>query len=301
VPSSLNTASARLPSIDLPNRNWLKWVSIAVSILLVAVIGRELGRLDRSALLASVPASFGFWIALAAYYLALPLSEWIIFRRLWQLPAEGFAALLRKLVSNEVLLGYSGELSFYSWARRRAGMSAAPFGTIKDVSILSALAGNLATLTMMAIAWPFAARLAPGVRLGDITLSIAVVLLASIAVGLLRNRIFSLPGSQLRFVLLVHLARLAATTLLSGILWHCALPAVALSTWVVLAALQLLVTRLPFVPNKDLLFASATLLIAGPGSDVGRMIAIVAALILVTHLIVGLLLASADLIGQARE
>ncbi|ARR54928.1 hypothetical protein HY78_16520 [Rhizorhabdus wittichii DC-6] len=301
VSSHPNSATAQLPSIDIPNRNWPKWISAAVSILLLAVIGRQLGQLDRAALLASIPASPGFWVALLAYYLALPLSEWIIFRRLWGLPVEGFAALLRKLVSNEVLLGYSGELSFYAWARRRAGMSAAPFGAIKDVSILSALAGNIATLAMMALAWPFVAHLGNGIRLRDLALSIAAVLLTSIAIGLLKRRIFSLPGDQLRFVMGVHLARLAATTLLSGLVWHCALPAVPLTLWIVLAALQLLVTRLPFIPNKDLLFASAALLIAGPGSDIGRLLAIVASIILVIHLLVGLLLSAAELVREARE
>nr|WP_047168266.1 hypothetical protein [Sphingomonas sp. Y57] len=297
-----NSATAQLPSIDLPNRNWPKWVSAAVSVTLLAVIGRQLGQLDRAALLASIPASPGFWAALLAYYLALPLSEWIIFRRLWGLPVEGFAALLRKLVSNEVLLGYSGELSFYAWVRRRGGMSAAPFGAIKDVSILSALAGNIATLAMMALAWPFVVtHLGNAIRLRDVALSIAAVLLTSIVIGLLKRRIFSLPGDELRFVMGVHLARLTATTLLSGLIWHCALPATPLTLWIVLAALQLLVTRLPFIPNKDLLFASAALLIAGPGSDIGRLLAIVASIILVIHLLVGLLLSAADLLREARE
>lgn len=299
--SSVKAATAALPSIDLPNGNWQKWLSASVSILLLGVIAHQLGTLDRAALIASIPASPGFWIALAAYHLALPTSEWIIFRRLWRLPASGFAALLRKLVSNEVLLGYSGEIGFYAWARRHSGLSAAPFGAIKDVSILSALAGNIATLGMMAAAWPFIARLHSGLRLGDLAMSIAVVLSISIAIGLLNRRILSLPGRQLRFILTVHLGRIAATTLLSGLLWHCALPAVPFTLWFMLAALQLLVTRLPLIPNKDLVFANAALLIVGSASDIGRLVAIVAGLILAVHLIVGLLLAAADLAGQARE
>lgn len=298
--SSVNAASADLPSIDLPNRNWQKWLSAAVSILLLGAVIRQFGKIDPTELFASIPASPGFWLALGAYYLALPSSEWLIFRRLWRLPASGFAALLRKLVSNEILLGYSGELSFYAWARRHSGLTAAPFGAIKDVSLLSAIAGNVATLAMLAIAWPLVPPLHAGLRTGDLALSIGAVLVLSIAAGLLNRRLFSLPGRQLRFILAVHLGRIAATTLLSGILWHCALPTVALDLWLVLAALQLLVTRLPFVPNKDLVFANAALLIVGSGSDVGRLMAIVAGLIFVIHLLVGLVLAAVDLGGQAR-
>jgi hypothetical protein len=301
VSSSLINISAQLPSIEIPNRNWPKWISAAVSVLLVAVIGWQLGQLDNAALIAAIPSSPGFWLALLAYYLALPTSEWIIFHRLWRLPPGGFAALLRKLVSNEVLFGYSGELSFYAWARRHVGMSTAPFGAIKDVSILSALAGNAATLVMIAVAWPFVGHVGSVIDLRSGGLSLAVILLASILVGLLRTRIFSLPRDQLRFVLRTHILRLAATTILSATLWHCALPTVPLTSWIVLAALQLCVTRLPFVPNKDLLFANAALLIAGPDSQIGRLMALTAGFILAMHLIVGLALSTTNLVREARS
>lgn len=45
----------------------------------------------------------------------------------------GIGALLRKLVSNELLLGYLGEAQFYAWARSRTNMTTAPFGAIKDI------------------------------------------------------------------------------------------------------------------------------------------------------------------------
>ena len=60
---------------------------------------------------------------------------------------SGLIALHKKRISNEVLLGYSGEAYFYAWARQRSQMVAAPFGAVKDVSILSAIAGNAITPT----------------------------------------------------------------------------------------------------------------------------------------------------------
>lgn len=300
MPSSVYVASKHLPSIELPARNWQKWLFAALTMLLLAVIIRQLGNVDARKLIGSIPASPGFWLAFAAYYLALPASEWLIYRRLWSLPAEGFRALLRKLVSNEVLFGYSGEVSFYSWARRHARLTSAPFGAIKDVSITSALAGNIATLVMIAAAWSLVGNLDGGLEARHLALSVAAILLLSVAVALFRRKIFSLPASQIRFILSVHFARLAATTLLSGLLWHFALPAIAAASWILLAALQLLVTRLPFLPNKDLVFASATLGIVGSDSDIGRLIAIVASLILVTHLLIGMALVAADMADEAR-
>ena len=49
-------------------------------------------------------------------------------------------------------------------------------------------------------------------------------------------------------------ARIAATIGLSALLWHLILPSVALGWWLLLATLRQLVSRLPLVPNKDVVF-----------------------------------------------
>lgn len=292
--------SSRLPPLPLPDRRWQKWLSAAISLALLATIASQLDKIGMVRLRNDLPAAPAFWCALGAYYLALPASEWLIYRRLWKLPAAGFAALLRKLVSNEVLLGYSGELAFYGWARARSGLSSAPFGAIKDVSVTSALAGNVATLAMVVAAWPYLGALHLPISRNELVGSIAAVLAITAAIGLLRGRIFSLPGRDLRFITAMHLARLATTTLLSILLWHVGVPGIALSSLVVLGALQLLVTRLPLVPNKDLVFAATTILLVGGDSRIGALVALIAALILATHLVVGAALAGADLLETAK-
>lgn len=297
---SSSIASHHLTSVPLPDRSWQRWLSMAISAALLIAILTQLERFGLARLHAALPASPIFWISFAAYYLALPASEWVIFRRLWRLPRAGFTALLRKLVSNEVLMGYSGELAFYSWSRRRSDLTAAPFGAIKDVSITSALAGNLVTLVMMILAWPLMGALHMGQHPREIGLSIGVILPVSVLAAIFNRRLFSLPRDELRFVFTVHLLRLVLTTLLSGLLWHSALPAVPLSLWMLLAALQLLVTRLPFVPNKDLVFAGIALFLVGHDSRVGELIALIAALILLTHLLIGGLLTIAGLLDTAK-
>lgn len=300
MPPTAQAVSIDLPSIDLPTRNWQRWLFAGLSIVLLAVIAQQIGEIDARRLIVDIPSRPEFWLAFMAYYLALPSSEWLIYRRLWKLPLGGFRALLRKLVSNEILLGYSGEASFYAWARRYSGLTGAPFGAIKDVSIASALAGNVATLMMMAIAWPLLGTARGAVDLQRLGLSIVLILLISAAVALFRRKIFSLPACQLRFIFAIHFARLLATTALSAMLWHLALPSVPATSWILLAALQLLVTRLPLLPSKDLVFASATLAIVGGGSAIGRLITTLAGMTLVTHLVIGVALVAADLIEEAR-
>jgi hypothetical protein len=295
VNAQTGVISSQLLPLKVAERNWQRWLSMAISAALLVAIVMHLNRLGSTKLRAEIPVSPGFWLAFAAYYLALPTSEWIIFRRLWNLPAAGFAALLRKLVSNEVLMGYSGELAFYGWARRRAALTSAPFGAIKDVSILSALAGNLVTLGMMAAAWPLMGALHLGVLSRGAGMSVAAIIGLSVLVAFFNRRIFSLPAADLRFIFGVHVARLAATTTLAGLMWHCALPGIGISMWVMLAAMHLLVTRLPFVPNKDLVFAGVALFAIGHDSQVVELIALIATMILTAHVLIGIVLAISDL------
>ncbi len=132
----------------------------------------------------------------------------MIFRRLWRLPAAGFAALLRKTVYNELVLGYLGETWFYTWARRRAGLAADPFGAIKDVAILSALAGNLVTLVLIAALWPLVRETVIGAGTRTLVLSLAPVVLISLGVLAFRRQVFSLARGELAFVGAIHLLRI---------------------------------------------------------------------------------------------
>ncbi|MGO8609832.1 hypothetical protein ACC848_43530, partial [Rhizobium johnstonii] len=77
--------------------------------------------------------------------------------------------------------GYSGEAYFYAWARSRARMVAAPFGAVKDVSILSAIAGNTITLTLFAFAVPLGYQLLSAAGyLEEVLGSIGIVMCTSL-------------------------------------------------------------------------------------------------------------------------
>ena len=66
----------------------LKLVSLGLSVLLVGVVARAFAQLDWRATVGLVPLAPGFWLTFAAFYLAGPAADWVIFRRLWRLPAR---------------------------------------------------------------------------------------------------------------------------------------------------------------------------------------------------------------------
>ncbi len=281
-------------------RGWREWIGPGVSLAIVVAALFAIDDVKIGRVWAMVPVSPLFWMVFVAAYLVQPASEWIIYRRLWSLPARGLVPLLRKQAANELLLGYAGEAYFYGWARRNAGIVAAPFGAIKDVAILSALTGNAATLAMLAIAWPWARTLHLTVG-GDIALgSVAIVVITSLAMLAFRRSLFSLDRRDLHFIATVHLARIATVILLAGWMWHFAVPSIAIGSWVLLATLRMLVSRLPLTPDKDLVFAGLAAFLIGGNTAVADLLTMMATLILGTHVVIGGALGLSELVGVGR-
>jgi hypothetical protein len=269
--------------------------SALVSLALLVAVALEFRGIDFTRILAMIPSSPAFWAVFAAWYLAGPASEWIIYRKLWRIPAWGIGALLRKMVSNELLLGYLGEAQFYAWARARSQLTATPFGAIKDVTILSALTGNVTALAMLAIAWPLVFSATGGIAMQSTFLSLGVVLVSSFVIFLFRHRLFSLPPAELRFITALHLARIAAKALLGALAWHLVLPHVSVTLWLVLSTLRMLVSRLPLVPNKDVVFAGVAVFLLGQQVEAANLLAMMAGLVLLGHIGIGGAFALADL------
>lgn len=282
-------------------RNWTRWISPAISLAILAAVMLEIDGLGFRQLADMVPTSPLFWIVFLCYYFAGPTSEWIIYRRLWRIPASGFVALIRKLISNEILIGYLGEVYFYAWARQRGDIAHSPFGAIKDVTILSGMVGNGITLVLLAVLYPSFGSLELGSAAQTVYLSIGVILLSTFLVMLFRNRLFSLPLAELWMISFIHFIRIVVVTLSSALLWHLVLPDIAISWWLLLASARLFISRLPLLPNKDILFAGMAVFFIGYDAQITSLLTMMASIILVFHIGLGLILSVPDFIQKWRQ
>ena len=135
--------------------------------------------------------------------------------------------------------------------------------------------------------------------------SVAAIIALSLIVLAFGKRLFSLTKAQLWSVAGLQTARILASTALLALCWSIALPAVALFWWLLLATVRLMLARLPLLTNKDVLFAGAAgFLLHGAGrgmQDVTALMALMATITLATHLLVGGLLAVADLVTVDRS
>ncbi|MBC9034260.1 hypothetical protein IAG41_17865 [Sphingomonas sp. JC676] len=274
---------AGLEPVEKIKRRWPVFLGGALTLLMIIGLGRELFGSGLAGLSRAVPTNPLFYLVFAVYYLGPPTFDYIIFRRLWQIPIAGMAALHKKRISNEVLFGYSGEAYFYAWARQRTQMVAAPFGAVKDVLILSAIAGNAVTLMVVALALPLGINLMKPDQFNILLGSIGVIFAMSLPFLIFSKRVFSLPRGELWWVFGVHCVRIVFGSVMIAIAWHLAMPQISVGIWLVLSAARLLAWRLPLVPNKELLFANFAILVIGQGQALSELMALIAALTLCVH------------------
>jgi hypothetical protein len=241
---------------------WLTVLAVVVYLIdhLADVGWREVWR--------ALPTNPWFYILFLAGYLVLPLCEVVIYRAVWRAPmGSSLPVFVRKMVYNDVM-DYSGEAYLMLWARRTLGLEPKrAFSTVKDVNILSGLASNTMTLAVLAVF----------IGTGQVALLLktnpdsslylwitGLLALAIIALILLfRRRIFALPGGLSWFVFGMHIVRVVAGLGLLALQWAAALPGVVFSVWLFFLTARLLLSRIPFLPNRELMFMGLALGLSG--------------------------------------
>jgi len=140
-------------------------------------------------------------------------------------------------------------------------------------------------LAMIALALPLGAGLLTPAQLYTVETSAVIIFAMSLPFLIFSKRVFALPRHTLWWIFTVHSVRLVSGAVFLAFAWHFALPSVSIGMWLILGAARLLVSRLPLVPNKDLLFANFAIILIGQDAALSELIAMTAALVLLVHMI----------------
>jgi len=210
----------------------------------------------------ALPTTPLFYLLMLCIFFNLPLFQLLIYRVAWNKqfpPWRLFLALLNKRALDKDVVGYSGEVYLFAWAQKHLGLPRTELlHTQKDIIILSSAAFTVVSLgllllffTMGWIKFPHDWE-TPGIlQLTSITL--LIVLVAGIFFKL-KGRLIFLPTSQAARIFFLHICRLLVVQILQMIQWATVLPAVDWGSWVTLLSAQIIVTCIPFLPNRDLIF-----------------------------------------------
>lgn len=241
---------------------------IAQGVLFAAVVFLLIAQLSRAGwreVLSSLPETPWFYLIFALRYLLQPLSEIPAYGLVWRAPLwRHWTAFIRKRVYNFGVMGYSGEAFFTLWARRTLRLSdRAVLTGVKDNTLISAFVSNTVTAAMIAALYLFSdldreISALPG---GGFLFALAFVSAAGLAVAgvIFRRKLISAAPAVMRRIIAINGARIALALLLQAMLYASVHPQAPLTAWMIFIALQLVVSRLPFLPNKDIVFLTAAL------------------------------------------
>jgi hypothetical protein len=218
----------------------------------------------------SLPTTPWFYILLLLMYATLPLTEVVLYGKIWDAKAGTLLpALLRKRVLNNDVLGYSGEAYFSLWAHRHTSLGYREiFETIKDNTIISSVASTSVAFLLLAIFFlsgqiELLTQYLPGDP-STLAAGVAIVILV-VSVGVnFRRTIFSLPPSLLLFIGAGHLTRFVLNNGFQVTQWAVVIPEVSVGSWITLLALHIVINQVPFVPSRGLVFMSAGVGLSGP-------------------------------------
>ena len=247
----------------------LRW---GIPLGLLVIIGRRLSQLGWQEIWIARPIHPGFYILLVLQFFLQPFGDYFVYRNLWgRANTPPMKVILKKRLMNTFMLDYSGEAFFYFWAQARLKLAPGMLvHGIKDSNVLSGGAGLVMVYVMVLLLLATGGLQVPaGLSIPNghqgwlyvLAGAVPLILCAGLVLG--RRKLTALSASQIATTFGIHFTRSALVLAVEFGLWELsgALPsAVACLQFV---ALRLVVTRLPLVPNKDLIFVGAGIAAAG--------------------------------------
>lgn len=219
--------------------------------------------------LASLPRNPLFYVLFVLIYLALPLSETVIYRLFWPIGFwEGFLTFLRKRVYNDEVLGYSGEVYLLFWAKKRLNTSTGEaFKPLRDNNIISAMVSTSVAFGLVALLI-YTGQLELGAlfeNLGTVYIVTGLIVASVLAVVVwqFRHHLFSMSFGTACTVTGIHLVRFFAANALMVVQWAIVVPDTPLSVWLTYLAVLIILNRIPFLPSKDLFFMTLGISLSG--------------------------------------
>ncbi len=210
-----------------------------------------------------LPSSPLFYFFLACSYVTLPLMESLMYGRIWSLkPMQLFYPMVKKKIYNQEVLGYSGEIFLYAWAKSKLEESSKDIlHAIKDNVIISSITSTVVAFSLLGF-YLYAGGISLKSLLGDrvggfLVFSILCLIVLVVLVVFFRKSILFLSKNIVRFLFGIHTTRLLLTQIFLILQWNSVLPEVALTTWFTYLAILIIISRIPFIPSKDLFFMGA--------------------------------------------
>ncbi|MAI06840.1 MAG: hypothetical protein CBC47_06850 [Alphaproteobacteria bacterium TMED87] len=265
--------SGFISSKNKPHLKFKKGVLFIIRVIffgfILVYLGYKVSIIGWNDVLMAMPKVPSFYLLFIIIYFTQPILEFIVYRLLWKLSfLNSIHIFLRKRVFNFGVIDYFGDLFFFNWACNNLNYSNVHiFSKIKDVNILSGLSSNLLTIFLIALIFfsgqiDFVLSSNPK-NLSYIIFSILIGLIMLLVFIFLNKYLLELSNKIAAIVFSIHTLRLLFLTTLQMLQWTLVLPEIPLSSWLLFLTANMLVTRVPLIPNKDLTLSALNVSLAG--------------------------------------
>ncbi len=246
-----------------------KWFNRVVQVGIIGVLIYQLTQVGWVEVLRSLPTNPLFYVLQLVIYMALPVSELFIYKKSWKFKImEGLPVFIYKKIYNSDVITYSGEIYLYYWAKKKFSYTRKEIvSIIRDNNILSTISSTMIAVLLIGVFLTFGHIGFNDIigREGRIWLP-WVLLVVAVLGGIAwhyRSHWFSLSRREALYILSVHTLRLLAVHALELLQWVVAIPMVSITNWFSLMAAKIATSRIPLLPNKDLIFVSIVIGLSG--------------------------------------
>lgn len=217
----------------------------------------------------ALPRTPWFYLVFLVLYLSLPVFQALAFGLIWgRPPARLLPATLKKRVYDKDVLSHSGDVYLYFWGRAHVDHTDLDLlHHVKDNAIASSVASTLIAVVLLVVFLALGYVPLPEfiarhgwLYSGAGAAALAVLVAAGVR---FRRTVFLVPTRLLGVLVGVHLTRVLVEKMLFVVEWKVALPEVAWSVWIAFLAVQIVTSRIPLLPGRDLIFMAAGIELAG--------------------------------------
>lgn len=253
---------------DVATERLKKSLRILIQVVIFGVLFYQLYDIGLDKLVDFLPTAPLFYVLYLFIYFSLPIAEIFIYRLKWPISWKGaFPIFIQKKVLNTDVVGYSGEVYLYHWAKKSLGIKAKEVAIfIKDNNIISSVASTFITLVLL---YYFATKgyisihdyldkLNSGLVLG---IGVGVVIVGMVAYQF-RRHIIHLNKIDALKIFSLHASRIVFINVLQIFQYKVAIPEIPLDVWFSVVMVQILASRLP-LPSTDALFTIVALQFSG--------------------------------------
>ena len=240
-----------------------------VTIGIIVYLAYELRSIDWRTIWVDLPTSPLFYLLLVLVYCMLPASQVWVYRILWRFDiVASIPVFIRKRIMNKDVLGYSGEAYVYSWAVDKLKLPPAQaLRDVRDQNIVSAAGSTTVSVVLLAI-FLYSGKLSITDIVGESRQSLlwyglAGVLVLALVIVRFRRYLFNMPAAKAAGIYAIHVVRMTTRQVLEILMWSIALPNVPVETWFTYAAASIIITRIPFLPNTDLVLLGVAVRLSG--------------------------------------